>query len=84
MNNNFNFSQNQLDALIGLAGKKMGADPQKLKQQMESGQMDSVLKKLNANQQAQFKNLVNNPAAVQQLMENPNMQALLKNLMGGK
>ncbi|MBE6905755.1 hypothetical protein [Marasmitruncus massiliensis] len=84
MNNNFNFSQNQLDALIRLAGRKMGTDPQKLKQQMESGQMDSVLKNLNANQQAQFKNLVNNPAAVQQLIENPNMQTLLKNLMGGK
>lgn len=84
MSNNFNFSQNQMDALFKLAGKKMGTDPQKLKQQMDSGQMDGILKNLNANQQAQFKNLMNNPAAVQQLIENPNMQALLKNLMGGK
>ncbi len=84
MNHNSNFSENQLDALIRLAGKKMGTDPQKLKQQMENGQMDGILKNLNANQQAQFQNLVNNPAAIQQLMENPNMQALLKNLMGGK
>lgn len=84
MSNNFNFSQNQMDALLNLAGKKMGTDPQKLKQQMDSGQMDGILKNLNANQQAQFKNLMNNPAAVKQLIENPNMQALLKNLMGGK
>lgn len=62
----------------------MGIDPQKLKQQMESGQMDGILDNLNSNQQAQMKNLMSNPKAVQQLMENPKLQALIRNLTGNK
>lgn len=60
----------------------MGIDPKKLKKQMESGQMDDVVKNLNTTQQAQIKNLMNNPAAVQKLMENEKLQALIKDLTG--
>lgn len=62
----------------------MGIDPKKLKQQMESGQMDGILDSLNSNQQAQMQNLMGNPKAVQQLMENPKLQALIQNLTGNK
>ncbi len=84
MNQDFNLSQNQLDSLVKLAGKKMGIDPNDLKQQMESGQMDGILNNLNSNQKAQMQNLMNNPKAIQQLMENPKLQALIKNLTGNK
>lgn len=80
--NNFNLSQSQMDALMNMAGKKMGTDPQKLKEQMQSGQMDGVLKGLSPNQQAQINNLMNNPAAIEQFMSNPKVQQLLRGLMG--
>ena len=64
LSNNLNLSQDQMDSLMQMAGKKMGTDPQKLKEQMQSGQMDGILKNLNPNQQAQIQNLMNNPAAV--------------------
>ena len=49
---------------------------------MQSGQMDGILKNLNPNQQAQIQNLMNNPAAIEQLMNSPKVQMLLKGLMG--
>ncbi|MGI5967650.1 MULTISPECIES: hypothetical protein [Anaerotruncus] len=82
MSNNLNLSQDQMDSLMQMAGKKMGTDPQKLKEQMQSGQMDGILKNLNPNQQAQIQNLMNNPAAIEQLMNSPKVQMLLKGLMG--
>ena len=80
--NNFNISPDQMDSLLALAGKKMGKDPEKLREQMQSGQMDGILKNLNPNQQAQIQNLMNNPAAIEQLMNSPKVQMLLKGLMG--
>ncbi len=81
MNNNMNFSDNQLNRLMQMAGKKMGTDPEKLKQQMESGNMDAIFKNLNENQRAQLMNFMNNPQAIEQLMSNPKIQTLLKDLM---
>ena len=80
--NNFNISPDQMDSLLALAGKKMGKDPEKLREQMQSGQMDGILKTLNPNQQAQIQILMNNPAAIEQLMNSPKVQMLLKGLMG--
>ena len=82
LSNNLNLSQDQMDSLMQMAGKKMGTDPQKLKEQMQSGQMGGILKNLNPNQQAQIQNLMNNPAAIEQLMNSPKVQMLLKGLMG--
>lgn len=82
MNNNFNLNPSQVDLLLNLAGQRMGTDPQKLKAQMESGQMDSILKGLSPTQQAQINNLMSSPAAIEQFMTNPKVQQLIKGLMG--
>ena len=39
MNNNFNLSPEQTDALLSMASKKMGIDPADLRRQMQSGDM---------------------------------------------
>ena len=49
--NNFNISPDQMDSLLALAGKKMGKDPEKLREQMQSGQMDGILGGLSPAQQ---------------------------------
>ena len=80
--NNFNLSQNQMDMLLAMAGKKMGTDPEKLKQQMQSGQMDGILNGLSPAQQNQISALINNPAAIEQFVANPKVQQLLRGMMG--
>lgn len=67
---------------MGMAGKKMGTDPEKLKKQMESGDMDAVLSGLSPTQRAQINGLLKNPQAVTELIASPKMQHLLKALMG--
>lgn len=80
--NNFNLSQNQMDMLLAMASKKMGTDPEKLKQQMQSGQMDGILNGLSPAQQNQISALINNPAAIEQFVANPKVQQLLRGMMG--
>lgn len=43
-------------------GKKMGKDPEKLREQMQSGQMDGILGGLSPAQRAQIQGFMNNPA----------------------
>lgn len=82
MNNNFNLSPDQLNRLMGMAGQKLGTDPEKLRQQVQSGNMDGVLGSLSPAQRAQLNNFMNNPQAVEQFMANPKVQQLLQGLMG--
>lgn len=80
--NNFNFSQEQLNRLLGVAGKKMGIDPENLKTQMESGKLDGILQGLSGDQRDKISGLMNDPAAMQQLISDPKVLQLLKGLMG--
>ncbi len=78
MGNNFNISPDQMDSLMQMASQKMGTDPQKLKEQMQSGNIDGLMQNLTPGQQAQM----NNPAAIEKLIASPKVQMLLKGLMG--
>ncbi len=82
MGNPFQFSQQQMDVLMQMASQKMGTDPQTLRQQLENGNAQNILNGLSPAQRAQINNLMNNPAAIEQLIANPKVQQLLKGLMG--
>lgn len=82
MGNPFQFSQQQMDALMQMASQKMGTDPQTLRQQLQNGNAQNILNGLSPAQRAQINNLMNNPAAIEQLVANPKVQQLLKGLMG--
>ncbi|MCI8650508.1 MAG: hypothetical protein HFG20_10385 [Anaerotruncus sp.] len=71
-----------MDVLMQMASQKMGTDPQTLRQQLENGNAQNILNGLSPAQRAQINNLMNNPAAIEQLIANPKVQQLLKGLMG--
>lgn len=77
-----NISPNQMNALLQMAGKRMGADPEKLREQMQNGQTDAILGALPKDKQSQIASLMQNPQAIEQLMQDPKVQQLLKGLMG--
>lgn len=79
---NFNFSQNQMDQLLHMASKKMGTDPENLKQQMQNGSYETILNGLPSPQAAQIRNFMSNPQALEQLMNSPKVRELLQGLMG--
>lgn len=75
-------SEAQLNALLKLAGKKLGTDPQTLRKTLESGKGEDLLKKASANNDTLQKALSNQELA-EKLMRSPEAQELLKKLMKG-
>ena len=59
----------QVDQLLAAAGKKLGVPPAQLRQELESGKYDKVLK---------------NPEMVEKLVSSPQAQALYQKLSGKK
>ena len=59
----------QVDQLLAAAGKKLGVPPAQLRQELESGKYDKVLK---------------NPEMVEKLVSSPQGQALYPKLSGKK
>lgn len=78
----FQLSESQMDRLLNMAGKKMGTDPNQLKQQMQNGQANALLGALPKDKQAQINALMQDPQAVEQFMQNPKVQQLLRGIMG--
>ena len=78
----FQLSPSKMDALLAMAGKKMGADPKKLKQQMQDGRSDALLDALPQDKREQISALIQNPQAMEQFIQNPKVQQLLQGLMG--
>lgn len=72
----------QLDAMLKMAGKKLGRDPQALKGQLESGKLDQL--GINTQQQQQIGQLLKDPQALSQFLEQPQIKQMLNQLMKGR
>lgn len=80
---NFNgMPPEKLDALLKVAGQRLGKDPQTLKNQIQSGQLDQL--GVNAQQQQQIGQLLKDPQALSQFFEQPQIKQMLNQLMKGR
>ncbi len=77
-----NLSPSQLDAMLKMAGQKLGRDPQTLKEQLQQGNLDQL--GMNAQQQQQIGQLLKNPQALSQFLEQPQIKQMLNQLMKGR
>lgn len=84
MNNNFNLPDDKLDSLLKLAGKKLGRDPNQLRSELESGKLDGVLGNLDSKTATQMNGLLQNPKALEAMLQNEKIRNLLNGLMGGQ
>lgn len=82
--NNVNLPADKMDSLLKLAGQKLGQDPEKLKTQLEQGNLNQVISGLDPGVQSKINALANNPQALEAIMKNNNVANLLSGLMGGK
>ena len=48
-----NLSPKQIDGLLKMAGSRLGRDPQQLRQQLESGNLQQITQGMNPQQQQQ-------------------------------
>jgi len=78
--NNFNISPDKQNALLKMAAQKLGKDPEELKSQLESGKLDSLTQNMDAKSLGQLNSLLQNPKAVEALLGNDKIRAMLGNL----
>lgn len=74
-------NNSQYDDLIKQAGRSVGANPNELKQSIDSGKLDDLLKKMRPADAAKFQQIVNNPQLSKQLLNTPQAQALIKKFL---
>ncbi len=76
-----NMSQQAMNSLLGMAGQKLGKNPQQLRQQIEGGQVKDLLGNLDPQKAAQVNQLLNNPQQLEQFLNSPQVKGLLGKLM---
>lgn len=80
MDKNMNINPNQLDALLKIAGKKLGTTPERLKSQLESGKFDNAMGNMSQSQSEMFKKALSDPEFAKKLLSTPQAQELYKKL----
>ncbi len=83
MNQN-QLSPEQIENLINLASKKLGADPNTLKENLSKGNADKIIGNLAPAQQAIIAKLLKDPKAVESFMSTPQAQEFMNRIIGGK
>jgi len=81
MADSMQFTPEQLSVLLRLAAAKMGRDPIRLQQELQSGQMDGLLQSLGADRE-KLAALLNDKEAVMRLLQSEQVRQLLQQLLG--
>ncbi len=75
-------NQDNRNDIMQELSKKLGASPTELESSAKNGNIEGILKKLNPAQQEKVRSLLNNPEETRKIMENPQVQALIRKLKG--
>lgn len=73
-------NQKQYEALLKIAGQKLGTTPENLKNQIENGTFDSAVKNMNQQQAMIFKQAISDPKFAEKILSSPQAQQLYKKL----
>ena len=79
-----NLSPKQIDGLLKMAGSRLGRDPQQLRQQLESGNLQQITQGMNPQQQQQVAEILKDPQAIARFVENPQVQQMIAQQMKGR
>lgn len=77
MNNN-----KRKDDIMNMLAGKLGKSAEEIENSAKQGNVDSLIGKLSPAQQEKVKALLSNPEQTRKLMENPQVQALIRKLQG--
>ncbi len=80
---NFNLSNGQIEMLLKLASKKLGKSPDEIKNEVAQGNLDKLVSGLDPAAQSRVAEFVNNPAAVQTVLNGGRLGEILSSFAGG-
>ena len=83
MSNGQGLTPEQLGILLKVASAKMGKDPIQLKKELSDGSYDQVRGAIGADQQ-KLRAMMEDRAAMEQLLGSSQVQAILKEMLGGR
>ena len=75
--NNINLSDMKKNALLQMAGKKLGTDPETLKKSLETGSVDQLIGSLDPKTAQQVNALISTPGALESLLASEQVKKLL-------
>lgn len=81
---NFNQMNPQaLQALLGIASKKLGTTPEVLQKQLQDGTFEKALDSMPGGDAAKLKQALSNPKTAEKILSSPQAKAIYKKLQQG-
>ena len=74
-------NNNELQKFFAAFADKTGSNPDDIKNKVEKGKGEDLLKNLNEQQAQQVKSIMNDPKKTQEILNSPMAKALIKRLM---
>lgn len=75
-----NMNERSLDALLKIAGKKLGTPPDELRKQIQSGKLDNALGSMSKQDSQKLSQALSNPVLAERILSTPQAQAIFKKL----
>lgn len=75
---------NNLENLINTISQKLGAEPNKIKEAAQNGNVNDIIKNLNQKDAEKIQKILSDKDAASKLLSTPKAQQLLKKFMGDK
>ncbi|MCL2057377.1 MAG: hypothetical protein FWH02_09215 [Oscillospiraceae bacterium] len=79
-----NLSPDKMDFLLGMAGKKLGKDPQSLKQQLESGNISEAINGLDESTKNKIGDILKDPKALEAILKSDKAKDIISGFAKGK
>lgn len=77
-------TQDQLQALLQYASKKLGTTPDKLAKTVQQGGVSALSSHLSADDAAKISAVANDQKKAEQILQSPEAQRLIKQILGNK
>ncbi len=76
--------EKQIQNILNSLSQKLGESPDKLKANMQNGDMSKMFNNMDKTQAEKVQSILNDKQKTEKLLSTPQAQALLKKLMGDK
>ncbi len=77
---NMNMDKKQMEALLSMAGKKLGVSPDQLKSQLENGSFDKAMSSMPPQQAQMLRQALSDPKTAEKILSTPQAQAIYKKI----
>ena len=77
-----NRKEQEIQSLLNSLSQKLGKSPETLRQNAQNGNIDSLIDNMDKKQAEKIRSILNDEKKTKQLLNNPEVKALMKKLTG--